>query len=174
MKARLLMILPGLLCVSGLVLAQSVKYDFATGVNFSKYHTYQFVALSNAYPDPLVNSQIKQAIEVALDAKGLTPAASNPDIQVGYQLSIDHERQWDAWGMGGGLRFGGNATATSSTISIGTLAIDFFDPSTKMLVWRGEGTKTLDPSSNPEKNLQRMQKAITKILKNFPPQPKKG
>lgn len=35
-------------------------------------------------------------------------------------------------GFGGGM-----GTATSSTINVGTLGIDFFDLGTKNLVWRG-------------------------------------
>ncbi len=39
------------------------------------------------------------------------------------------------------------------------VAADFFDPATKALAWRGTGAKTIDPSSNPEKNWERLQKA---------------
>lgn len=64
---------------------------------------------------------------------------------------------------------GGVGSATQSTINVGTLGIDFFDPATKSLVWRGQGTKTIDPSGNAQKNMERLQKSIAKILKNFPP-----
>jgi hypothetical protein len=37
---------------------------------------------------------------------------------------------------------------------------------------RGIGTKTLDPSGNPKKNWERLEKAIAKILKQFPPDKK--
>jgi hypothetical protein len=171
MTIRLQVIVPALLSMSAIALAQDVKYNFDPGVNFAKYHTYQWVALSTLHPDQLVDRQIKEDIGAQLAAKGLTPATSNPDIQVGYQISVDKERQWDAWG-GGGLRFGGVGQATSSTISIGTLGIDFFDPATKNLVWRGEGTKTIDPGGNAQKNQEKMQKSIAKILKNFPPNKK--
>jgi hypothetical protein len=39
----------------------------------------------------------------------------------------------------------GMQTMTTSTVNIGTLVIDLYDPARKMLVWRGQGTKTLDP-----------------------------
>jgi hypothetical protein len=172
MTNRLSMMLTGLLCLSGLVMAQDVRYNFDSGTDFSKYHTYEWVTLSsNAHPNQLVDRQIKEAIEAQLAAKGLTPATGTPDIQVGYQIALDKERQWNTWG--GGLGWGGMGEATSSTINIGTLGIDFFDPARKLLVWRGEGTKTLDPSGNPQKNQERLQKAIAKILKNFPPPVKK-
>jgi hypothetical protein len=69
------------------------------------------------------------------------------------------------WGWGGGM-----ATATSTTIAVGTVALDFYDPAAKQLIWRGEATKTLDPSSNQEKNQRNLDKAMEKLLKHFPPE----
>ena len=162
--------LAGALCLSGLLVAQDVKYNFDTGTNFAKYHTYQWADLPTAHPDQLIDKQIRRAIEAQLAAKGLTRATVNPDIQVGYQIAVNKEAPWSSWG--GCVRFGGMGQATSSIISIGTLGIDFFDPASKSLIWRGAETKAIDPSSNPQKNMERMQKAVVKILKNFPPREK--
>jgi len=63
-------------------------------------------------------------------------------------------------------------TATSSTINVGTLVLDMYDPTTKQLVWTGNATKTIDPSSNEEKNQKRLDKAMEKLLKHFPPNQK--
>jgi len=57
-------------------------------------------------------------------------------------------------------------SATSSTISIGTLVLDIYDPGTKQLVWTGHATKSIDPSSNQEKNMKNLNKAMAKLLKN--------
>jgi len=46
------------------------------------------------------------------------------------------------------------------------------DTSTKSLVWRGQGSGTVNPSSNPEKNYKKLEKAVKKILKDFPPKAK--
>ena len=74
------------------------------------------------------------------------------ELYVGYQASIDQERQWTRMAWVGGLRWGGMANAQSSTINIGTLVLDMYDPSNKQLVWTGRATKTLDASVNQEKN----------------------
>jgi len=166
-------ILCGLLCAGGLLTAQDVKYNFDPSVNFSKYHTYQWVSLPTVHPDQRIDQQIRGDIDAQLAEKGLTPVTTGmPDIQVGYQIAVNQEKQWNAWGSGARIG-GGFGTATQSTLNVGTLGIDFFDPATKSLVWRGQGEKTIDPSSNPQKNQERMQKAIAKILKNFPPKEKK-
>lgn len=60
--------------------------------------------------------------------KGLTKTeGDNADLYVGYQVAVDQEKQWNAYGMGGGVRFGGMGTATSSTISVATLVLDMYD-----------------------------------------------
>jgi hypothetical protein len=47
-----------------------------------------------------------------------------------------------------------------------------YDPAQKQLVWRGSATKTLDTKAKPEKKEKNIKKAVTKLLKNYPPKPK--
>jgi predicted heme/steroid binding protein len=94
--------------------------------------------------------------------------ADNADLYIGYQVAVDQQKQWKAWGTGRGFG-GGMGQATSSTIDTGTLALDMYDPSSKQLVWQGRATKTLEPSGNQQKNEKNLNKAIAKLLKNFPP-----
>ena len=160
-----------MLFCSSLGLAQDVKYNYMPGTNFGKYHTYKWAQVQGgAHPDQILNAEIKQDIDNTLAMKGFTQATTGePDLYVVYQIAVDQERQWNAWGMRG---FGGMGQATSSTISNGTLVVDFYDASNKQQIWRGDATKTLDPSGNQQKNARNLQKAITKLLKNFPPQQK--
>ena len=60
-------------------------------------------------------------------------------------------------------------SATQSTINVGSLVLDMYDPTTKQLVWTGTATKTIDPSSNQEKNEKNLNKAMQKLLKDYPP-----
>lgn len=171
MKSRFWIILTALVCFSSLLLAQDVTYNFDKTANFAKYHTYKWVSLSNtAHPNQLVDSQIRAAIDSQLTQKGLTPTTGdNPDLDVAYQVTIDKETQLDTWGTSGAWGFSGTMTTTTSTVNVGTLVIDFFDPAAKKLIWRGQGTKTLNPSKDPQKNQERLEKGVKKILKNFPP-----
>jgi len=164
-----------MLLAGGSALAQNVTYNFMPGTDFSKYHTYKWVTESNTHPNQIVEQQIKDAIDQQLATKGLTKTdGETADLLVGYQVSVNQERQWNAYGGGMGWRFGGGmATATSSTIQVGTLVLDIYEPSSKQLVWRGQATKTLSPSSNPEKNQQNLNRAMARLLKNFPPPPPK-
>jgi hypothetical protein len=151
--------------------AQDVSTNSMPGTDFSKYHTYKWVTIEGAaQPNQIVDAQIKQSIDSQLATKGLTKTDSDKaDLYIGYQASIGHQTQWNAYGTGG-LRWGGGmGTATSSTISTGTLVLDMYDPSTKKLVWTGRVSKTLDPGANQEKKQKNLDKAMQKLLKNFPP-----
>jgi hypothetical protein len=158
-----------LLACSALGLAQDVKYNAMPGTNFAKYHTYKWVDCGGSHPDQITNQEIVQDIDAQLAQKGFTKATSGtPDMFVCYQIAVDQERQWNAFGMGG-LRFGGMGSATSSTISNGTLVLDFYDAAAKQQIWQGTATKTLNPSSNQQKNLKNLSNGIAKLMKNFPP-----
>jgi hypothetical protein len=156
-------------------LAQDVTTNSMPGVDFSKYHTYKWVTIDGAtYPNQIVDAQIKQSIDKQLALKGLTKTDTDKaDLFIGYQVSLDQQKEWNAYGMGGGLRWGGGmATAQQSTISVGTLALDMYDPTNKQLVWTGRATKTLDPGANQEKKQKNLDKAMQKLLKNYPPKQK--
>jgi hypothetical protein len=150
--------------------AQQVHYNFMPGTDFSKYHTFKWVDIpSNVHPNQIISQEIKDAVNNTLSAKGFTQATGDKaDLYVGYQCSVDQERQWNAWGSGGRL-MGGMGSATSSTISNGTLAVDFYDPTSQQLIWRGSAAQTLNPSGNQQKDMQKLNKAVAKLLKNFPP-----
>jgi hypothetical protein len=171
-KIRIVLIMLGIaLLTCGVAIAQDVKYNSMPGTDFSKYHTYKWVPIEGAsHPNQIVDAEIKQAVDAQLSTKGMTKTDDEKaDLYVGYQIAVDQEKQWNAYGMGGGLRWGGMASATQSTISIGSLVIDMYDPGTKQLVWTGTASKSLDPSSNQQKNQNNLNKAMAKLLKNYPP-----
>src|SRR3974390_3604977 len=110
------------LLAAGTLAAQDVKYNFMPGTDFSKYHTYKWVAIEGAsHPNQIVDQEIKQSVDSQLASKGLTKTDSDKaDLLVGYQIAVDQEKQWNAYGTGGGIRWGGLGSATSSTIKVGT------------------------------------------------------
>jgi len=168
---------------SALVIAQDVTYNFDQGTDFSKFKTYKWIAIKDAtYPDQMVDNQIKSAIDSQLALKGLSKADSDSaDLYVGYQIGVDKEKRIDSYSTGGagwgyGARWGGGmgtTTATTSTVRIGQLVIDMYDPAQKQAVWRGIGTKEIDPKASPEKRTKNLNKGVAKILKNYPPPVKK-
>ena len=151
--------------------AQDVTTNSMPGTDFSKYHTYKWVPIEGAaVPNQILDAQIKQSIDSQLSSKGLTKTdGDKADLLVGYQVSVDQEKQWNAYGTGGFRWGGGMASAQQSTISIGTLVLDLYDPTSKQLVWTGRATKTLEPGANQQKKQKNLDKAMQKLLKNYPP-----
>ena len=118
-KIRIVLIMLGIaLLTCGVAIAQDVKYNSMPGTDFSKYHTYKWVPIEGAsHPNQIVDAEIKQAVDAQLSTKGMTKTDDEKaDLYVGYQIAVDQEKQWNAYGMGGGLRWGGMASATQSTM----------------------------------------------------------
>lgn len=168
--------------------AQDVRYDYAKDKTFSQYKTYKWVVLKGAdQPDQLTAQRITSAIDAELAKKGLTKTDSeDADLYIGYQTAIGAEKQFTSyntgWGYGPGwgrgwYGYGGAMTTTTygstSTVYVGQLDLSIYDRAAQQLVWRGVATKTLDPKANPEKKQKNINKAVEKLLKNFPPKPKK-
>ena len=189
MKTILIASLAVLLGATGTALAQDVRYNFDKEANFAAFKTYKWVSLkgSEAPHNNLVDGQIKAAVDAELAKKGMTRSdADTADLYIGYQTAVSTEKQYTSfdtgWGYGpgwgggwygGGGYGGGTTTGTTSTIYIGQLALDMYVPSEKKLVWRGSASKTIDTRAKPEKQQKNLQKAMTKLLKNFPPPVKK-
>jgi hypothetical protein len=100
-------------------------------------------------------------------------SAPKADLLIRYQVAINRETQWNAYGWGD--RFAGpgmdmaSGTATSSTIEVGTLVLDIYDPIAKQLFWEGTATKTISLSKKQGKNQKNLEKAMQNLLKDFPP-----
>jgi hypothetical protein len=158
---------------STVVGAQDVSTNYMPGTDFSRFKSYKWVAIEGGqHPNQIVDIQIRMAVDSELAHKGMVKIDSDKaDLYVGYQAAVTQEKQWNGYSLGGGWRWGGGmATATSSTIQVGTLVLDFYDPATKQLVWTGRVSKTLNPNNSPEKQQKNLEKAVEKLLKKFPPQ----
>lgn len=162
--------------------AQDMTYNYDRGADFSKFRTFKWVEIKGStHPDQMVDQQIKSALETEMAKKGLSKTdGDNANLYVGYQLAIGQEKQVDSYSTGGagwgyGARWGGMSmtTATTSTIHVGTLVLDMYDPNAKQLVWRGIASKTLDATAKPDKRAKNLAKASQKLLKSYPPLVKK-
>ena len=176
--AAVVAVLGVLVVGAGTVLAQDVSVNYVPGTDFSKYKSYKWVQIQGAEkPDQIIDSQITLAIDKALAAGGLAKVTGDKaDLYVAYQIAYTKEQQWTTYNVGGPYAWrygGGTGTASSTTITIGTVALDMFDPAAKELVWKGQASKTLSNEKDPEKRQKTIDKAMAKLLKDFPPKPKK-
>jgi hypothetical protein len=162
--------------------AQDVRYNFDKDTDFTRFKTYRWVQLKDAAKlDPLREKSIKESIDAKLAQKGLTRTdADTADMLVGYQAGVGTEKQFTSystgWGYGGGWYRGGwygptgvTTSGQTSTIYTGQLALDMYDSKNHDLIWRGVVSKTIDPEAKPDKQEKNLNKAVTKLLKNYPP-----
>jgi len=162
-----------LLCATA-SFAQQVKTDYDRSADFSQYRTYSWEKVQTQ--DPLWVDRIKEAVNAALTAKGLTPVESGGQIAIVAVEMTQNQRTLNTFydGFGGGWRWGGgfaNATTTVDTYKVGTLVIDLFDANTKKIVWRGSSSDTLSDKS--DKNIKALDKGVQKMFDHFPPSEKK-
>jgi hypothetical protein len=157
----------GLLALGIAATAQEVRFDYDRAANFSAYRTYQWANKGAGRANQLMDQNIQRAIDAQLVLKRLQRVESGGDLVISYQAALDQEKQFD--GFGAGPRWRGATRVTSSTIDIGKLVVDLFDPAKKQLVWRGAASKTLNIKRDPDKNYQNLQKAMAKLFKSYPP-----
>ena len=163
-----------LLMIAGTALAQDVKTDYDHHANFSEYKTYMWIKRPTMQ-DPLMVSRVEDAINSQLQAKGWRLVNENADVGIAAHGATQQKQTLDTFydGFGGGWgwrRWGGGlgeATTTTENYTVGTLLVDLFDTKTKQVIWRSTASATL--SDKADKNTDKLNKAVDKMFKNFPP-----
>lgn len=174
-------VLLGILITAGCQ-STNVNTDYDTGANFDQFHRYQWQDEKNnidSQYEPLLGNRVKLALEDQLANQfDKVPEGEKPDFLVRYyvrpvQKVVDDRPQM---GVGVGSYGGSFGTGVSMTFPIGgnrfdqqaDIIVDFLDPSSQKLLWRG--TRSVDlSSSQPQLNEQQVGRAVAEILRQFPP-----
>jgi hypothetical protein len=156
-----------------------VKIDFDKSFDFSPVKTYS-IKLGTAWGNDLSQRRVMTEFDEAIAAKGWKKVdEAQADVQVVLHGATQTKRDATTFysgGMGGyGYRYGGMGMGTAQTVvneyKVGTVVVDMFEPKSKNLVFRGIAEGEI--SDNAEKNAKRLDKASTKMFKDFPPAAKK-
>jgi hypothetical protein len=171
-----------MLTIVGLAACSSIqtKTDFDPSVNFARYGTFLMLqgevlpSETGAPPNTMVQERIRDRIRSELQAKGLTPDNSRPDLLVGYVAGARTKQELMAappydpmMGPYMGPAYW-NGTVQTWTYQRGTLVIDLIDSNTKKMVWR----TIVEADKNQLADLgdpQLIREAVAKAFKNFPP-----
>ena len=164
--------LAGLLLTASAAFAIKVKTDYDHGASFKNYRTYSWTSVKTA--NSIWDGRVKDAVNSALTAKGLTEVPSGGDIAVAAVGSTRNQQTLQTFynGMGGGWRWRGvggfgQSTTTVENFKVGTLVVDLFDENSKKLVWRGVASDTV--SDKADKNTKNLEKGVQKMFQHFPP-----
>jgi len=156
------------------VFAQKVNVDWDRNADFSSFHTYACPAQG------LWNQRIVDGIDQQLAARGLSKVDKDPDLRVVYSKSLKDQKQvvgtgygfGPGWGWGWGWGPGISTVQYNTYITReGTLVVELANAKTPQLLWRGSATATI--SDNSEKNIKTLDKALSKLFKDYPPAKKK-
>jgi uncharacterized protein with gpF-like domain len=121
--------------------------------------------------NPLAAQRVVEDVNGQLNAKGWTLVTENADVAIMANGAIkDQETLETFYNWFPGWRWywwDTTATTTVEHYSVGTLVVDLFDAKTKQAIFRGTATGTL--SEKPQKNDEKLDKAVEKMFKEFPP-----
>lgn len=162
--------------------AVDVQTDYDSEKDFSQFHYYQWQPLNDSIDSSftaLNADATKDLLSYSLDRQMAAASEKFPaDFLVRYYIKSvkkivdDRPRVGVGMGgfndhMGGGVSFsfplGGNDLDQPAQI-----VVDFLDPKTQQLVWRGSLTTNVSSKST-QANQKQLQKAFDEILKRFPP-----
>ena len=168
--------------------AQKVSVGYDKSADFSKYASYSWTEPSLPPSRPLLYASIVGSIDHELKAKGLARTDSAGDLILipaggmefgltsvagtpmmpsygGAPPAID-ATMWSGAGGAGQL-----SNLTAPLVPEGTLVLNFVDRKANKVIWTGTVREKLDMAKKQE-SLDRVDRAIAKLLKQFPPQKK--
>ncbi len=155
--------------------AQDVKTDFDKDANFGAIKTFA-VKIGTSWNNQISEKRVTDEIAQTLTEKGWKQVDANPDALVLLHGATEKQKSLNTFYSGGYGGYGyrgmggmgmGTATTTTSEYLVGTLVVDIFDAKSKALMFRGTASDEI--SDKPEKNVKKIEKASSKMFKEFPP-----
>ena len=169
---RFLTIAACALAGSVLVQADDMSINFDPHVDFSVFKTFHVrdTKIASARPEldnRLFIKRVEQAIESALEAKGLTETEDLPGLFVDFRVTGDDVSTSQP---GGRISVGrGRSVSTgpqSVRYTVATLVIDLVRPGDPVPVWSGVYR---DDERTGSKLVQKLPEDATKLLARYPP-----
>ncbi len=159
---------------AALLTAQRVQTSYDHTADFSGYRTYSL--LPKAASTSLWDQRVENAVSTSLAAKGLTRVPSGGDLAI-FASDTSQERQKlvtvcngtrGGWGGGG---FGGgpfcDATTTTKSYKVDTLAVKTFDGNSKAALWRASSTN-MHPDDS-DTMIKSLNTNVERLFSHFPP-----
>jgi hypothetical protein len=171
---RIFRVLAGLSLMLTAVVAYgvSVKTDYDKDYDLGKLKTFAFKEQSRSSKDPLstnslLDNRIKDALRSQLEARGYQYAQDgNADFLVCYFASSMERQNIQDFGYGfpRRWRWGFGPQIWTNYYTVGSVVVDFVDPSSKELIWRGIASQTVSGVNPSDKQVS---KGVDDLLKHF-------
>lgn len=190
MFKQLLVLLAAAYWLGGCATPLQVATDYDDTYSFKGKQTYALTLPDKmeTIRNDLTRSRIEAALRQQLKDKGFTEAEkADADIWISYFGTAKEEQDYRTytdynmfWGYSACYRCyypAGPAMSTTQVIHYtrGTLMIDFIDPATNKLKWRGTTSSKITTSEadnmSVDERKARINDAVTAILNRYPPAP---
>ena len=152
----------------------SIHVDYDRDTDFAQYKTYRWVLQQQRAPEQMsvehsfLEKRIKDAVEAELRSTGYQRARmGEPDFLIAYHLGTRDKIDVTRYGY----RYGPHGRWVGRRVEVcrykeGTLILDFVDPGTRQLFWRGAARGALrDIAAGADE----VRGVVSKILAGFPP-----
>ena len=163
-----------------------VRSDFDEFVSFREYRTYSWTeSQSESRGDPALNSpltgrRVQNAVDSELIRRGYRRIdAGSPDFYIAYSVVSTRRTDITSTGDPYGHRYymgyrssryhGMGVDVQTNHWIESTIVLDVIDASTNEVVWRGWATSDLDANPSPDRVSYYVERAVEKILDEFPP-----
>ena len=157
-----------LLLAAGACSGITANSKLAPGTNLAQYHTYAWHNGVSGQAEGIGEQEVRSQLQAQLAEKGMTLATSTPpDFLVAYHGK--KEQKVDVYPGGYGYwGYGWGGFPDVETYTQGTLIVDFIDPKTNKVFWRGTASGVLDNPDNP--NMGKIDTAVAKLVQQYPTQ----
>ncbi len=186
---KILLILASLLWVVSCS-TLTVGYDYNQKIDFSTFKTYDWIPFPKDMPaSSMDRARFITSVEVSLASKGISQSSSNPDFLIATHYGKKNKLDINDWGYsyaantyysgsnsskfgryGFGSDYSSNGGISAYEYEQGTLIIDFVNAKSKKLAWRAVAKSIVNPASDPAKQSEKINSAVSEILSAFPPQ----
>jgi len=141
-----------------------VRRDYDIQADFSRLQAYNWLPMpDNTEIKPLTVKRLQNAVNTQLKEKGLTLTSDNPDFLI--EMLVSTRKKVDPNVLSRGHR----DLRRVYYYEEGTLILDFVDAQSNELVWRGVARGILEDKPTPEKQEEKINTAVEKMLKDYPP-----
>jgi hypothetical protein len=151
----------------------NVSYDYYENFKPARISTYNWLPIAKeSNINNLDAERIKKAVNAELQAKGLMLTSKNPDFLIAADIVTKEKQRITQWGYPYYDSFWIYDSAwvlDYYQYEEGTFILDFLEPISKNLIWRGAAKVVLDYANTPEKRDALIREAMQKILQNYPP-----
>jgi hypothetical protein len=148
----------------------TIRSTTASNADLAKYRTYSLSAppAQAGQAQTIADQTIVSSLKEDLAAKGLTEAAPGqaPDFLVAHHVKTQQRVDVEPMAYGYGYGFYGWGGDDVTQYTEGTLIVDFIDPQTKKVFWRGTASDVVNHPESP--NPAKITKVVGQIVDRYP------